>query len=144
MIVSQILSLKGSNAVETVKGEASVAEAAGMLSSRRIGALIVSPDGKKVGGVISERDIIRVLGTEGIACLDRAVSTIMTSTVSTCAPEDTAESVLERMTDGRFRHMPVMENGALAGVISIGDVVKARISEIEKENEALADMIKGY
>lgn len=143
MIVAQILKLKGSNAVETVRPDARLADAAATLSRRRIGALIVSADGKSVAGVLSERDIVRVLGDEGPTCLERPVDSVMTADVSTCVPDDPAESVLERMTAGRFRHMPVMVNGALAGVISIGDVVKARIDEIEHENEALADMIKG-
>ncbi len=144
MIVAQILKLKGSNAVEMVKPDARLSEAAATLSTRRIGALIVSEDGREVRGVLSERDIIRVLGAEGPGCLDRSVDSVMTSRVTTCGLEDSAVSVLERMTEGRFRHMPVIVDGGLAGVISIGDVVKARISEIEHENVALADMIKGY
>ncbi|SET03268.1 CBS domain-containing protein [Oceanicella actignis] len=143
MIVLQILKSKGSSKVETIRPDAPLSEAAARLSARRIGALIVSRDGQAVEGVISERDIVRVLGTEGAACLDRPVEAVMTRKVSSCAPSDKAVSVLARMTEGRFRHMPVLEDGKLAGVISIGDVVKARIEEVERENAAMADMISG-
>lgn len=144
MIVAQILKLKGSSDVETITGAETLADAARMLSEKRIGALIVSDGADGVGGIISERDIIRILGVEGISCMTKAVSTAMTRTVQTCEPSEEAVKVLERMTEGRFRHMPVISDGALTGVISIGDVVKARIQEVEHENEALADMIKGY
>lgn len=143
MTVARILRQKGSTAVETIGPAATVSEAAGILSSRRIGALIVTDDGRKVAGILSERDVVRWLGREGASCLNRPVADVMTAKVVTCAPADQVADIMERMTSGRFRHLPVMEDGRLAGVISIGDVVKYRMSELEHETEALADMIKG-
>jgi CBS domain-containing protein len=144
MNVAQILKLKGSTRVETITGKESLADAARMLSEKRIGALIVGDGQGGVGGIISERDIIRTLGVEGVACMTSEVSSVMTKKVQSCDPAEPTVTVLTRMTEGRFRHMPVMHEGKLVGVVSIGDAVKARISEIEHENEALADMIKGY
>lgn len=144
MNVAQILKLKGSTKVETITGKESLTDAARILSEKRIGALIVSDGKGGVGGIISERDIIRILGVEGVGCMTSLVSSVMTSKVQSCDPKEPTETVLTRMTEGRFRHMPVMHEGKLVGVVSIGDAVKARISEIEHENEALADMIKGY
>jgi CBS domain-containing protein len=112
-----------------------------MLTKHRIGAVIVSRDGAIVDGILSERDIVRALGTGGVASLDQQVQDLMTAEVIGCRPEDTAISVLERMTDGRFRHMPVIEDNRMIGVISIGDVVKARINEVQSENVALTEMI---
>ncbi len=144
MTVARILRQKGSDGVETIGPAATVSEAAAILSGRRIGALIVSDDGRKVAGIISERDVVRWLGREGASCLNRPVADVMTAKVVTCAPSDRVADIMERMTSGRFRHLPVMEDGRLAGVISIGDVVKYRMSELEHETEALADMIKGH
>jgi len=143
MKVQQILASKSSTAVETVSASVAVAEAARTLSARRIGALVVSEDGETVAGIISERDIVRRLGETGAGCLDQSVGSIMTADVVAAAPEETAVSVLERMTEGRFRHMPVLSGGKLAGLISIGDVVKARIAEVEFENTAMASMLGG-
>ena len=103
--------------------------------------MIVSRDGAIVDGILSERDIVRALGTRGVDCLDMQVQDLMTAEVIGCHPEDTAMSVMEKMTDGRFRHMPVIEENRMIGVISIGDVVKARITEVQAENAALTDMI---
>ena len=100
-------------------------------------------DGASVDGILSERDIVRELGKRGGGCLDDAVSSLMTNAVIACHPGDSVLSVLEKMTDGRFRHMPVIEDGAMIGVVSIGDAVKARIDEVESENSALTDMIAG-
>ena len=122
---------------------AAITEAAGELAAKKIGALIVSETGRGVDGIISERDIVRKLASDGAKCLDLKVSDAMITKVMTCDPHDSAVSVLQRMSDGRFRHMPVVEDGALLGVISIGDVVKARMDEIEHENQAMEDMIKG-
>ena len=144
MNVAQILKMKGSDVVETITGAETLAEAARILSQKRIGALIVGDGDGGVAGVISERDIIRTLGAHGPACMSQAVSEVMTAKVRTCELSDTAVSLLARMTAGRFRHMPVLHDGKLVGLVSIGDLVKARMSEIEHENEALADMIKGF
>jgi CBS domain-containing protein len=118
-----------------------VRSATEVLAKHRIGAVIVSRDGAIVDGILSERDIVRALGTRGASILDLQVQDLMTAEVIGCRPEDTAISVLERMTDGRFRHMPVIEDHAMIGVISIGDVVKARITEVQSENAALTEMI---
>ena len=144
MLVRQIIGLKGGGDVVTIEPSALVSDAAKVLSEKRIGALLVNEGGGAPQGIISERDIVRELGRRGDACLKDKVSDMMTKDLISCAPEDTTDSVLEKMTEGRFRHMPVMENGALAGVISIGDVVKARLSELSMEKDALEGMIKGF
>ncbi len=143
MQVHQILRSKPKANVITVAPEASVAEAARLLAERRIGALVVSRDGETLDGILSERDIVRDLGRRGPSCLDEKVETLMTRNLVSCATTDSADSVLEKMTAGRFRHMPVMDDGKMIGIISIGDVVAARISELAMEKEALAGMIMG-
>ncbi len=144
MIVSQILKSKSDVGVVTLPPGTTVAEVAEMLSARRIGAVVISIDGKKVAGIVSERDIVRELGRRGPACLGDKVETIMTAKVTTCGHHDKADDVLTRMTDGRFRHLPVVEDGEMVGLISIGDVVKARLSELSMEKDALEGMIKGF
>jgi CBS domain-containing protein len=144
MIVQQILRQKAVRGIETISPDSTVTEAARRLSSLRIGALIVSSDGERVEGILSERDIVRELGARGPSCMSERVDTLMTRKVSACAMDDTAEQVLGRMSEGRFRHMPVLQDDRLAGVISIGDVVKARLSEVEGEKHALEDMIRGF
>ena len=142
MKVSVILQKKGSTEVATVGPRTRVADAVRDLSRRRIGALVVSPDGSGIDGIVSERDIVRRLGEEGPGVLDRPVSDIMTETVETCTSDDTAFNLLDRMTRGRFRHMPVVgPDGRMTGILSIGDVVKARLEEIEAENAAMAEML---
>ena len=144
MIVSQILKSKADIGVISVKADASVSEAVGILSEKRIGTVVVSEDGASLDGILSERDIVREMGKRGVACLAEPVSAIMTPKLVTCSPEDTADKVLEMMTIGRFRHLPVMDNGAMVGLISIGDVVKARLSELSMEKDALQGMIMGH
>ena len=95
-------------------------------------------------GILSERDIVREIGKRGASCLQDQVSSMMTSNIVTCSPQDTADGVLEMMTTGRFRHLPVMEGSKMIGLISIGDVVKARLSELSMEKDALEGMIKGF
>jgi CBS domain-containing protein len=143
MSVQQILKVKGGASVVTIGPGATVGEAAALLATRRIGALVVSDDGRTVLGILSERDIVRELGTQGVSCLTEHVAEAMTTRIITCLPGDTAESVMQKMTDGRFRHMPVVENGVMVGLISIGDVVKARLDELGMEKEALTGMIMG-
>lgn len=143
MLVAQILSSKASDEVVTIKPGESIAKAVETLSSRKIGALIVSSDGKAPEGILSERDIVRELGKVGASCLDGKVAQMMTSKLVTCTPDDDAETVLTRMTEGRFRHMPVMSGTAMTGMISIGDVVKARLAELSMERDALEGMIMG-
>ena len=146
MLVHQILRAKARELGEvlTIAPSRTVAEAARELSERRVGALVVSPDGAQVVGILSERDIVREMGRRGVACLEDRVSSIMTSEVITCTPEDMADHVLARMTGRRCRHMPVLREGRMVGLISIGDVVKARLDELSMEKEALKGMIMGY
>lgn len=142
MKVSVILQKKGSTEVATIPPTTAASDAIKELSRRRIGALVVISADDRIAGILSERDIVRHLGEEGPAALARPVSELMTKTVETCKADDTAFHLLDRMTQGRFRHMPVLEeDGRLAGILSIGDVVKARLEEIEAENAAMADML---
>lgn len=143
MTVQQILKVKGVGGVVTIGPEATVAEAAALLSARRIGAVVVTDDGRRVMGILSERDIVRELGARGVGCLTETVREAMTARIVTCAPGDGADTVMRKMTEGRFRHMPVVEDGAMVGLISIGDVVKARLDELSMEKEALTGMIMG-
>lgn len=145
MIVKQILAMKtGPGEIVTIRPDATVAEAARLLSERRIGAVVVSSDGRTAEGILSERDIVRELGRAGADVLDRAASEVMTTKVSTCVCGDDALTVLERMTQGRFRHLPVVDDhGAMLGVVSIGDAVFARLKELNAEKEALTGMIMG-
>ncbi|MFC7705110.1 CBS domain-containing protein [Plastorhodobacter daqingensis] len=144
MLVHQILRMKASDQVAHIAPDATVGEAARRLSELRIGSLVVSEDGTEVAGIISERDIVREIGRRGPECLGELVSSMMTTRVVACARDDSADAVLQRMTDGRFRHMPVLEAGKMVGIISIGDVVKARLSELSMEKEALEGMIMGH
>jgi CBS domain-containing protein len=144
MLVRQILKSKPSGEVATIGPAASVKEAAESLSAKRIGALIVTRDGARPEGIISERDIVRELGRRGPACMSETVAGIMTAELIGCALDETADQVLAKMTEGRFRHMPVLEDGRMVGLISIGDVVKARLSELSMEKEALQGMIMGH
>jgi len=144
MLVSQILKSKPTGGVFTIPPETTVADAAGTLSEKRIGALIVSEDGSAPIGILSERDIVRELGRRGPTCMSDKVSALMTSDLVTCDANCSTDEVLGRMTEGRFRHMPVMEGEGMVGVISIGDVVKARLDELAHENSALQGMIMGH
>lgn len=144
MLVQQILKSKGDDGVVTIPPGTSVAKAAELLSARRIGAVIVSPDGKRVAGILSERDIVRELGRRGVGILAEPVDSLMTAKIIGCTRNETTDEVLSRMTDGRFRHMPVMEGDQMIGLISIGDVVKARLMELGAEKDALEGMIKGF
>jgi len=144
MLVQQILKSKSDDGVVTIAPGSSVEAVADLLSTRRIGAVVVSPDGKTVNGIVSERDIVRVLGKKGSGCLNDSVESLMTAEIISCARTDSADAVLAKMTDGRFRHMPVMEGDEMVGLISIGDVVKAQLSTLAMEKEALEGMIKGF
>ena len=144
MLVSQILKSKRDDGVVSVPPGTTIARAAEVLSSRRIGALVISVDGKVLQGLLSEHDVVRELGRRGAACLTEAVDRIMTVRVSTCTRQDRADDILAAMTAGRFRHLPVIEAGEIVGLISIGDVVKARLDELGMEKDALEGMIKGF
>ncbi|TVQ59343.1 MAG: CBS domain-containing protein [Rhodobacteraceae bacterium] len=143
MTVTAILKQKGSEEVETIRPDAPLSHCVALLAERRIGALVVSEGDGRIAGIVSERDVVRAIARQGRAVLEEPVSTAMTREVQTCGMEDRATDLLRRMTLGRFRHLPVVEAGRLKGLISIGDVVKFRIAEIEMEKGALEDMIKG-
>jgi len=144
MLVHQILRGKEEAAVFTIPPGTSVAEATEELSARRIGALIVSEDGAVPLGILSERDIVRELGRRGASILSNEVADVMTKDLVICVPQEPADEVMQKMTAGRFRHLPVMEGERMIGLISIGDVVKARLSELAMEKDALEGMIKGF
>jgi CBS domain-containing protein len=141
MNVREILSVKGKDVV-TIEPNTNLAAAAKLLAERRIGALVVTGPAGRVVGILSERDIVHVLAAGGIAALETPVSEAMTRKVTTCSPSDTIGSIMERMTAGKFRHVPVVEQGRLTGIISIGDVVKHRLMEMENEQAALRDYIQ--
>ena len=136
MFVSDILAQKGTS-VHSVAPTASVAEVSQQLSARRIGSVLVIDADGSVHGIVSERDVVRALASAGAAALGLEVSRIMTREVVTCDPDDAIEDVMQAMTSGRFRHVPVVRHGDLLGLVSIGDVVKARLTEARHETEAL-------
>ena len=140
--VSMILDNKGAD-VATIAPDATISEAVEALRADNIGALVVSPDGQAVEGILSERDIVRRLAEAGTDCLDLRVAEVMTTEVATCRKQDTADELMALMTSRRFRHLPVVEDGALAGIISIGDVVKSRIDQLETEAESLKEYVTG-
>lgn len=142
MKVLQILQRKGSDSIASVAPETSLTDVASLLSEKKIGCVLVLNKSSDLVGIVSERDIVRALAASGSQCLSDEVSSIMTSGVVTCATDDDDNSVLEKMSTGRFRHMPVLMDGKLAGLISIGDVVKARIDSLKMENEELENMIR--
>lgn len=145
MLVRQILAMKGGGDVMTLASNASVSDAAQLLSEKRIGAIVISDDGgSTASGILSERDIVRELGRRGPGCLSDSVADLMTRELISSSPDETADLVMEKMTAGRFRHMPVLQDGQMVGLISIGDVVKARLSELSMEKDALEGMIKGF
>ncbi|HAS11141.1 MAG TPA: histidine kinase [Acidimicrobiaceae bacterium] len=140
MLVDQILEAKG-RAVATVTPDATVAEAVAELATHNVGALVVSSDGRSVEGILSERDIVRGL-SEGAEVLQRRVRDLMATDVSTCTGRSGVEELMTTMTTGRFRHLPVVADGELCGIISIGDVVKARIDELATEAQQLVGYIR--
>ncbi len=144
MLVQQILNSKNVPGVLTVSPELTVADAVQFLAEKRVGAAVVSSDGVTPLGILSERDIVRELGRRGATVLQARITDIMTRKLITCSVSDTSDSVLEKMTEGRFRHLPVMKGDRMIGLISIGDVVKARLGELAMEKDALEGMIKGF
>ena len=143
MQVQQILKSKGANTVYTVAPGSMVSEAAKILAEKRIGTVVITPDGTSADGILSERDIVRELARRGATCLSDSVDSFMTKSPITCGLSDSADAVLAKMTEGRFRHMPVVENVKMDGLITLGDVVKARLSELAMEKDALEGMIMG-
>ena len=142
MLVSQILRAKGAE-VATTPPDALIRDVVSTLASQGVGALVVSSDGKSIDGIISERDVVRGLAARGGDCLTQFASEYMTAEVVTTEPSATSEELMEKMSEGRFRHVPVLEDDELAGIVSIGDIVKARVNELEAEREQLTDYISG-
>ncbi len=140
MIVAQMLKGKGDQVV-TIRPDDNVAAAAKLLAQHRIGAIVVSAGDRVIAGILSERDIVRHLAANGAAVLEMPVRDLMTPKVITCRADDTINELMAMMSQGRFRHVPVVEHGRLIGIISIGDVVKARVAEIETEAQALREYI---
>lgn len=140
MNVRSILDEKGYN-VETIGPSASLREAAERMAARRIGALVVINTDRQVIGILSERDLVRVIGLEGPERLDDEVDTVMTTKVVTSNGNETVPQLMEQMTAGRFRHIPVVQNGKLVGLVSIGDVVKHRLADFERESSAMREYI---
>jgi CBS domain-containing protein len=141
MTVKAILAAKGGEVI-TIEPTAKLAAAAELLAERKIGALVVIGAEQRIVGIVSERDIVQELAAHGAAALDLALTDVMTRNVMTCSATDAICSVMERMTQGKFRHLPVVEQGRLAGIVSIGDVVKHRLREMENEQSALRDYIQ--
>ena len=141
MTVKTILSQKGSD-VATIAPTANVADAIKILCERKIGALVITGAGGRIIGIVSERDIVRTFGTHGAAALDMPLTEVMTRKVVTCEPADKMPEIMELMTTGKFRHLPVLEEDRLVGIISIGDVVKMRLAQLEHEQDALRDYIQ--
>jgi CBS domain-containing protein len=140
MTVRSILDTKGHN-ILSVEPDARLSAAVKILGERKIGAVLVMNRGR-LDGILSERDIVRVLGERGASVLDETVSAVMTRKVITCRQSDTVAAIMEMMTLGKFRHLPVLEGEKVVGLISIGDIVKWRVREYETEQEALRDYIK--
>ncbi len=142
MSVSDILNTKGT-VVETIASSSPIAAAVAQLREKRLGALVVCDQARTIAGILSERDIIRGLAEHGDAVMKMTVADLMTTAVTTCTPADSVATVMQSMTDGRFRHQPVVVDGQLAGIISIGDVVKKRLAEMEHEADAMREYIAG-
>ncbi|MFX0576341.1 CBS domain-containing protein [Nocardia nepalensis] len=142
MRIAEILRRKGSD-VATVAPETTVRTLLSTLAEHNIGAVVVSPDGNRIVGIVSERDVVRSLHARGAALLDTPVSEIMTVDVHTCAPEDRVDSLRGTMTEHRIRHLPVVRDGRLIGIVSIGDVVKSAISELATERQHLVEYVQG-
>ena len=143
MIINHVLSNKEKKTLITIKDEHLISDAAKLLTIHKIGALPVTNNGKKVEGILSERDIVKEIALKGISALNLKIKEVMTKTVSTCTAMDTIKTVIEKMNKGRFRHMPVLENGEMIGFISISDLVLAHLNEIEYENAAMRGSVTG-
>jgi CBS domain-containing protein len=146
MNVKAILVAKASGALSgdiiSIEPTADLAAAVKLLSAHRIGAVLILGAGRRLAGILSERDIVRAIAEHGAAALTSSVGQVMTRNVATCGEDDSIASIMERMTEGKFRHMPVLAKGELIGLVSIGDVVKQRVGEIEQESEAMRDYIR--
>ena len=141
MQISQLLRHKGRE-VATIDGSESVRTALGVLADKGIGALVVSSDGRHIDGIVSERDVARGLHEHGAGLLAEPVSSVMTVKVHTCTPQASVHDLAQTMTDHRVRHVPVVEDDVLIGIVSIGDVVKARLDELEEERKHMVEYIQ--
>jgi CBS domain-containing protein len=145
MNVKAILAAKKRNLggdIISIEPTADLAAAAKCLASHRIGAVLIRGAGGRLAGILSERDIVRELAKHGSSALDLPVGQVMTRDVETCREDETVAAIMERMTAGKFRHLPVISKGELIGLISIGDVVKERVEQVERESEAMRDYIR--
>jgi len=140
MLVKHILGEKGREII-AISSDATLSEATRLLSRKRIGALVVRDEVGALAGILSERDVVRALANESVTALARPVSAYMTRAVATCSEQDSVEDLMEMMTIGRFRHMPVVEDDQITGLVSIGDVVKSRIAETVQEATSLREYI---
>ena len=141
MIVKNILAGKGGNVV-TINPTADVISAAKLMAEQGIGAVVILGADHRIVGILSERDIMQALAEHGVAVLSEPVSQVMTREVKTCSEDDTTGDLMSRMTTGRFRHLPVVKQGKLIGIVSIGDVVKSRVEEIDQETKTLREYIQ--
>lgn len=142
MLVGSILAHKGGSVI-TINRATTIAEAASALAKHRIGAVVVTDPDDSVAGILSERDIVRGIAQRGAPVLERPCSELMTPAPFVCRRADTLDSIMQLMTDRRIRHLPVVENGRMEGIISIGDVVKQRLEEMADETDALRDYVAG-
>lgn len=142
MAVSEILAEKGGNVI-TANQQTTLEETARILSENKIGAIVVQTEDGKVCGIVSERDVVREISKSGVSAMGRPVSDCMTHKVVSCTSDDTIDSLMEKMTAGKFRHIPVIDKGKLVGIISIGDVVKRKIEQAEREAEEMKRYIAG-
>ena len=143
MLIGEVLRRKGRD-VATVAPEATISEVLELLARHGVGALVVSSDGSTVAGIISERDVVRALAADGRDVVDRSAAQVMTREVVTCSETATIDQLMDEMTERRFRHVPVTEDGRLVGIVSIGDVVNARVRTLETETRQLTNYISGY
>ena len=144
MLIQQVLQVKVIPGVITLPPSAKISNVIKVLAKKRIGGIVISSDKRYCEGIISERDIVKILSQNGAVALEDTVDNYMTSRLISCTPDTTADQVLTVMTEKRFRHMPVIVNNELLGLVTIGDIVKARLTELEMEKEALEGMIMGY
>jgi CBS domain-containing protein len=142
MRITEVLRRKGGT-VLTIAPESSVRDLLALLGEHRVGALVVSADGSRIDGIVSERDVVRRLHSDGDGILDGTVAGIMTADVHTCGPDATVDELMAVMTERRFRHIPVVVDGRLSGIVSIGDVVKHRLAELQDERDQLTSYIQG-
>jgi CBS domain-containing protein len=140
MTVRAILTLKGRDCV-TIAPDAALKDAAQLMAKHKIGSLVITGAERRVAGILSERDIVAALAAHGEGALKQQVGSVMTREVVTCGEDETIPNLMQRMTAGRFRHVPVVERGALVGIVSIGDVVKHRLAELERDHDALKEYI---